>query len=141
MWPNPRELMQYGNKVNLIINLETVARLAGIPRPRTVVIDKPEVGRLPKDIVLKRGSSKSSCHVILPKESDSTRRRRLEEDSNMPDLIWFYQPYIPQMVELGELRVLCVKQDIVYVVLTRPNEDHHLNTCFVETITPLDQLG
>ena len=104
IWPNPRELRLYGDKISLIANLNDVAHdVTHTSRPITVIITKDTP--IPDDVIIKRGYSDVGDHVIMPKDHGRRSWRYLIENTNTPRTTWFYQPYIRHLVKLGEFRV------------------------------------
>ena len=119
IWPNPVELRLYGDKLSLIANLNDVAhRITQTARPKTVVMT-PDCD-IPSDVVIKRGYSEVGSHVLLP--GDARRAwPYLQRQHNIPHASWFYQPFVPQLLDKGEWRIFMVDCKPIYTIWTRKN--------------------
>lgn len=113
VWPTPNHTKLMGNKLELIMNLDWVAKKLGSPRPKTVRLRRGDT--IPRNVVLKRTHSDQQSHVILP----GTRRRGWAGLDEGPDgAQWFAQDYVGLLRKVGEWRVFMVGGNITYVVHT-----------------------
>ena len=143
VWPNPWELLYYGEKGVLAEALDRASSEATSScRPRISRLDPNTNFESLASSVLKRGYSGYSEDVHLPNSAD----RPDSWDSLTGGEIghplyngaWLAQPYQPAIRQIGEFRVYFVAGKQVHTVHTRPGEDGALHIDLVHTMYPLD---
>lgn len=139
--------------------LRTCAESLGFQHPISACVeDEPTLNKLAKDIedarrqgVLKRSYSARSLHVITPRTIKPTKvlKKALQEQKRdwpqektgfIPKPMWFFQPYLPLLLHLGELRSFIVNGVLYYTVSTvtsEPNNPAALQICHAHIIRPL----
>jgi hypothetical protein len=154
VWPHPEELFIGGSKIEMYNTLRVASISMGIPTPLFVMagdiekdedfLNSLEMGRFKG--VLKRDYSMKAEHVITPstekpvemlKNSMNKQERTwkvVEKMFGTPH--WFIQPFVAQLVHVGEVRTFVVEGRILFKVTTTPGEDG-LWTTDVEPIRPL----
>jgi glutathione synthase/RimK-type ligase-like ATP-grasp enzyme len=136
VWPHPEELFMSGNKIQGYETLRVASLSMKLSVPLYVVVDD-QVGskafqeNIRKGLlqgVLKRDYSMRCEHVITPKTEDALARLKhalREEKKNWPMVQeffgkprWFLQPFLTQLLEIGEARVFIVGGRIAYKMCT-----------------------
>lgn len=126
VWPDPMEAERYGGKLELINNLDTIARqVTRTARPVTKHLryGDPIPGQ---DWVMKRGHSSHGNHVYLPNRAEDRLkrdwnyiRREVDHDRRFATEFWFKQTFNPILLEAGELRTFYaggVMQDTIRTI-------------------------
>ena len=112
----------------------------------------PEHLRNP-DLVIKRSYSDAAEHVWKSgDERDLATMQELVKDANLHynheslrrlgvKPVWFGVPYIPQVVQKGEIRCYFVGGVLTYMISTKPLTGDELGMELVHEITPLTHLS
>lgn len=137
--PDPVESRIFGRKEPLISNLDNIATtITHTSRPHTKHL--PYDSKIPTELVLKRGYSDTTSHVLLPQDkqkrtwSTMVRKRDPEELRHT----WFSQELVPSLLHLGEMRVFVIAGRCRYIMWTRPTPNHTAMTVtLLDTILPL----
>jgi hypothetical protein len=112
------------SKIETIEHLDYIAaRFTKTPRPPTTVIDFPVSNAALQQLqsmVLKRGYSDCTKHVLIqPKMTQISKLH--QQILPFPRCVWFSQPYIPHLKEVGEWRVIIVNGQILSTNYTHPS--------------------
>lgn len=136
MWPCPRESLVVGQKLEAFNLVNKCALSLGYQQPMVFAVpnDKLEFyitqicnGAL--DAVLKRTNSGCSYHLITrhtqnPKAVIAKALEELEQwrvsGHSFDEPLWICQPYLPQLLHIGEYRAFTVNGTIYYTVATTP---------------------
>ncbi|KAH7903130.1 hypothetical protein BJ138DRAFT_1120692 [Hygrophoropsis aurantiaca] len=124
-WPSVTAVRQLADKRVLAGNLDAVvATETHTPRPRTDVLDLG--APIPKNTVLKRTASDTSCHVVFPAsvvpQDGPCRTRAWLEENSIDGCTWLSQEYVQTLRELGEWRTYMVEGRPVGVIHTVKSE-------------------
>jgi glutathione synthase/RimK-type ligase-like ATP-grasp enzyme len=154
MFPHPQDLLGSACKVQRDNDLMIAATSGTLtPYPRSMILAnlKELLDQATNSgVVIKRDFSDSSDFTFLPgKKRSRTLESMFKETSksyskvkNLPYPSWLAQPYIPALVEKGEIRAFVVGGKLAYAIHTWPGTelDHPLHMEFVENYTPLELL-
>jgi hypothetical protein len=153
MFPHPQDLLSSACKVLRDNDLMIAATSATLtPFPRTITLNN--MGDLRdqsanRGVVIKRDFSDSSTCTFLPGKHRSrlVESKYLEtQDSyegikKLPCPSWIAQPYIPALVDKGELRAYVAGGKLMYSIHTwESNGQDGMNMEVVDNYTPLDLL-
>lgn len=135
-WPSPREMLFVGQKLETYNLLNKCAVSLGYYQPCVFAIPDAELESYAKDIahgkldaVMKRSYSGWSNHIITPDTKDplGVIQEALELQQQwkvanpmFDEPLWICQPYLAQLVHIGEYRSYVVNGAIYYTVATTP---------------------
>lgn len=158
MFPHPQDLLASACKIqrdnDLMISAVTKTNT---PYPKSVTISNQEDLKAAcknRGLVIKRDFSDStSCTYLPPKDGEPNGRTEkvmaVYEHTKqaygtiecLPRPAWMAQPYIPSLVEKGELRAFVVGGKLAYAVHTWPSPEPGVYSIeLVENYTPLNLL-
>lgn len=136
VWPHPEELLISGNKVQGYETLRIASLSMDLPVPMYAMADElvwsPDfLDKLGKGLVrgvLKRDYSMRGDHVITPQTPDrllKLKRAMKEQGKTWASVKqffgqphWFIQPFLAQLLQIGEVRVVIVGGRIAYKMST-----------------------
>ena len=136
VWPHPEELFISGNKIQGYETLRMASLSMNLSVPLYVIVDDQLDSKTFQDKVrrgllkgaLKRDYSMRGDHVITPKMEDPLGKLKhaiQEERKTWPIVLeffgkprWFIQPFLAQLLQIGEARVVIVGGRIVYKMCT-----------------------
>lgn len=159
MFPHPQDLLASACKVQRDNDLMTAAMtVTKTPYPKSLTLTNEQDLRTAcknMKIVIKRDFSDSTTCTFLPAK-DGRPNRRMEKalqkyaESEMlyegieclPRPAWLAQPWIPSLVEKGEIRAFVVGGKLLHAVHTWPQRtgDRIYHFELVDNYTPLEQL-
>lgn len=135
-WPSPREMLFVGQKLETYNLLNKCALSLGYQQPSVFAVPEDELELYASDIadgkrdaVLKRTQSGWSDYVVTPhtKNPKSVIKKALKEQrqwksSNhwFDEPLWLCQPFMAQLLHIGEYRSFIVNGAIYYTVATTP---------------------
>lgn len=154
IWVNPNDLLLAGQKHETQILLTECARSLGLEHPIAVHVEEQHLETTVKDMingtrqgVLKRSHSCVSHHVITPHTEDPLQALKnvvkhqqqawTEAANTFAQPAWFFQPYLPLLLYLGELRTFILNGAIYYIIYTTPKEmgspalDLQVTPCYI----------
>ena len=154
MFPHPQDLLGSACKVQRDNDLMRVAiseTLTPFPRSLTLVgLEELLKQAQNPSVVIKRDYSDSSEWTFLPgrrrvmeleaKFQETTESYR--EIKTLPYPAWIAQPFMPSLLEKGELRAYVVGGKLMYTIHTwvqKPGGEIHMEV--VENFTPLEFLS
>jgi hypothetical protein len=155
IWPDPCDLLLAGSKLYLERIIRQSAASMDLPHlqvaivvPSSEVIDKMRSDSLPG--VLKREFSSHGKSVYSQLDDLDRLKAQLDDeeaayqaaDDIFPRPRWFFQPYMPSLALLGEIRVFVVNGIIFNSVVTTPKIDQPGSLHIQEPVfhTPLSRL-
>lgn len=156
VWPDPREALVQSTKLLYIQELADVAaRVTKTQYPVVSVVPDPLTMEWHDNMVLKRNFSDTGEHVFhrYTKDRDTHIKAQVEATKmcykdlkirgNTIFPTWFTVPHIPQLLELGEIRVFFVRGEISYMVFTRPSkiDPPRLEIHPAISVTPLESIS
>jgi hypothetical protein len=151
IFPNPIETLAIGKKLAYNFFMRLAAESLGFQQPLVAARGPPTLEDLAAislgkcNTVLKREFSDSSHHVIRKggKHIEKDLNRLLEEAADWESLPfgvpqWMEQPYIPDLVLVGEVRTLVVNGLIAYILHTvpTPGDPHCWTVTALHTVCP-----
>ena len=154
IFPNPVQLIAQGKKVSACMFMRLAALSLGYKQPMISVVKKPTYEDVKaiisgeRDTVLKRENSDSCHHVI--RKGKKVNRRDFEqvladglvwEASPFGIPKWLEQPYIPDLMHLGEVRTFIVNGLITYMVLSVFGKDGNWQVETISKVRPKDLIG
>ncbi|KAK7676838.1 hypothetical protein QCA50_020174 [Cerrena zonata] len=118
IWPPINLIKMAACKWSTIVKLDEVAaRTTHTMRPTTTLWDGMHI---PNGKVLKRCYSSYQEDVYLPDGSSKIPTvESLNAESVLPGRHWMIQDWVPQLRQLGELKVYFVDMKVVYIAVTR----------------------
>lgn len=158
MFPHPQDLLASACKVQRDNDLMIAAGSTTLtPYPRSLtLVDEESLRRQATNpgLVIKRDYSDGSLWTFLPKRDDKDGRARREHIrkrfletqkcyqhiTQLPYPSWLAQPYMPGLVEKGEIRAFLVGGKLRYAIHTWPGPNEDLYMDLVENYTPLNLL-
>jgi hypothetical protein len=152
MFPHPQDLIASASKVQRDNDLMVVAAtVTKTPFPKSIILNTPEDLRAAcrnQGLVIKRDFSDSNTCTYLPapdreqkimaKQAETQKLYHGIRDLPLPT--WMGQPFIPPLVEKGELRALVSGGKVKYVIHTCPDSQGRAAQEIVDSITPLHYL-
>jgi hypothetical protein len=151
MFPHPGDLLASACKVQRDNDLMIAAMKATkTPYPKSVTLTSPDDLRPAcqnMGLVIKRDFSDSTTCTFLPGADRETKvRDKFVETQSLyrgicclPYPSWIGQPYMPSLVEKGEIRAFVVGGKVMYAVHTWPIGDRQ-GVEVVDNYTPLESL-
>jgi len=157
MFPHPQDLLASGCKVQRDNDLMIVATsVTRTPYPRSITMttwEELEKQSRNTGIVIKRDYSDSNNCTFLPPKTrkDNSRYQSLKEKfieteesyqgiKKLPYPSWIGQPYMPGLIDKGEIRAFVVGGKLIHSTHTYPTPLHPWNSDVVVNYTPLDLL-
>ena len=134
IFPNPIEMLALGKKVASCTFLRLAATSLGHNQPNVLVKENPptwdeveEIINGVRTTVMKRDYSKAGALVIrkdsqLMKKEFLSSLKAAEIWEGLPFGLprWVEQPYIPELLHMGEVRALIINGVITYQLLSTP---------------------
>ncbi|KAK7678963.1 hypothetical protein QCA50_018103 [Cerrena zonata] len=121
IWPPLNLIKMAACKWSTIVKLDDIAAtVTHTARPFTTLWDEQSI---PSDKVLKRCFSSYQEDVYLPDGSNLIMPtvEKLLDESVLPERHWMVQDWVPQLRQLGELKVYVIDMDVIYIAATRYN--------------------
>jgi hypothetical protein len=156
VWPDPREALIQATKLVYMDELAAVAaRVTKTRYPAVSIVPDPTTMKWHKNMVLKRNFSDTAEHVFhrhtenlhetISHLVNETNQKYRGLNIRGADIIpaWFTVPYIPQLLDVGEIRVFFIRGTILYMVFTRPSKEKpgYLEMEEVRYVTPVESLS
>jgi hypothetical protein len=117
VWPPVEELVRASRKMNVIQDLDFVAReVTRTIRPVTNLLsDAPSIER---ETFLKREGSDCARHVYNPRRAAEISPEKLSLMVSVYDYRWIKQQYVPELATVGEWRIIIINRRILHVINT-----------------------
>jgi glutathione synthase/RimK-type ligase-like ATP-grasp enzyme len=137
VWPPVNELIHASHKLDLINDLDVIARVCTkTPRPTTRPLRSPsDVGT---NNVTKREGSDCGNTVSLPRSLTASDIKRMLKHKS--EFLWFVQSYIPEYRTVGEIRVYVVGNQIRGALLTIPGNMGDWEVAWIRNHQTLQQM-
>jgi hypothetical protein len=151
IFPNPVQMLAQGKKLAATFFLRVAALSLGHSLPLVSVVEPPtwdtvqEIIAGERETVMKREFSDSSCHVIRRghKISKVDWEKMLDDAKVWESLrafgppCWLEQPFVPELMYVGEIRTLVVNGVLAYILASKASRNENWEVKVMQKILPL----
>jgi hypothetical protein len=133
IWPDPRDLLFGGSKLQQQMNLRSSMAKLGRPHVLSATVlsaTGQKINKLRHEIwlrnrtaVIKREYSQRNAHVYTPHRNENSNDPPISNDLSkgvFPQPMWFIQPYIAPMIDMGKLCLFIVNGTIIHTISSTP---------------------